>query len=189
MKNRFIYLYILVLGLVSCRDDDEKRNLLPSELVTTSLDFEWQKIETSITGDNQFFVIKVGHFGIPWGSSEPSKGPDYCMGTCDRNQLYFYIEQSKLQPNTIIELSNGIPQSNHKGPPPVGSYMQYDFFIDDPPSGQYFYTVGTISIADIKDEKIYGSFTISDPFATYLPETITGEFHGVPYYPTIITLD
>lgn len=189
IKRVVYFISLLIFSLASCNEKEEKIKLLPAQLVTTSLGYEWQKIETSTTGDNLFFVIAVSHFGIPWGSTEPSKGPDYCMGTCDRNRLYFYIEKSKLEPNTVIELSNGIAQNNHANPPTEGSYVQYDFFIDDPPRGQYFYTVGTISITDIKDEKIYGSFIISDPFATYLAETITGEFNGVPYYPTIITMD
>jgi hypothetical protein len=181
---------LLTVCLLSCDDDDQKQEkLIPVELVPTSLELEWQKLETSISADDKFFILTVSHFGIPWGSTEPSSPPDYCTGNCNRDRLYFYIEKSKLQPNSTIELSNGTPQTNHNGPPAEGSYLVYDFFIDDPPKGVYYYTAGTITITDIIERKIYGTFSISDPFATYTDETITGEFNGVPLDPVVITLD
>jgi len=187
----YLFSSALAIFCFACDEEtgDKDGQQLPVELVPTSLDLNWQKLETSVTADDKFFILTVAHFDIPWGATEPAKPPDYCMGTCDRDRLYFYIEKSKIQPNVSVHLANGIPQADNKTPPSEGSYVVYDYFIDDPPRGIYHYKSGTIVFTEVTTEKIFGSFTISDPFASYLPKTITGEFNGVPFYPSVITVD
>lgn len=171
-----------------------EKQLIPSTAVKTSLSYRWNLLETSMTDDGNFFVLRVSYCPsytciFPATGIRFDGGVHYYCGASTTYGIRLYIEKSKMAPDAVIELNNGVPYDGWI-PPVDGSYLLYDYFVDDPPRGSYLYSKGSIKINQMTDGNISGSFNASftTPYS-YGPDVITGSFNNIPLEPVIIVVN